>query len=101
MGRVATLYLRRNDMQPYYYAKAIEADGTIIDLTGASIKATMVNEEEIQLSWTDTTMDETGFTVERCIEGDPVPCLEVSAPPSTGIGSVTFTATHRQPDTDF
>ena len=35
------LTLKRNDLQPYLYLKAIESTGTVIDLTGATIRATM------------------------------------------------------------
>ena len=45
MGNVIAKYMRRNDMQPYYYAKVLDADGNAINLTGASIVATMVNED--------------------------------------------------------
>lgn len=35
------LTLKRNDLQPYLYAQAIESTGTAIDLTGATVMATM------------------------------------------------------------
>lgn len=38
-----TFYIKRNDLQPYFYVKAIESTGTAIDLTGATIRFSMVN----------------------------------------------------------
>ena len=35
------LYLKKNDLQPYYYAKAKQSDGTVINLSGATIYCTM------------------------------------------------------------
>lgn len=38
---IKKLPLIQHDLQPYYYAKAKQADGTVINLTGASILCTM------------------------------------------------------------
>ncbi len=38
---MSELILKRNDLQPYVYVRAIEATGTALDLTGATIRATM------------------------------------------------------------
>jgi len=35
------LYLKVNDLQPYYYAKAKNSDGTVISISGATIYCTM------------------------------------------------------------
>lgn len=35
------LYIKKNDLQPYYYVKAKHSDGTVIDLTDATIYCTM------------------------------------------------------------
>lgn len=42
-------YIKRNDLQPYYYARAQESTGAAIDLTGALIKFTMVNAESLSI----------------------------------------------------
>lgn len=42
--RVEALYLRRNDLQPYYYGKVLDANGAPVDITDAAIVANMVNE---------------------------------------------------------
>jgi len=36
-----TLYMKRYDLQPYYYAQVVDSDGDVIDLTGATIRCTM------------------------------------------------------------
>ena len=36
-----TLYIKRNDLQPYYLAQARDSDDAVIDLTGATIVFTM------------------------------------------------------------
>jgi len=38
---IPILYVKRNDLQPYYKVRAKDAAGTVIDLTGATIVATM------------------------------------------------------------
>ena len=35
------LYLKKNDLQPYYYAKVKDSDGAAISLVGATIYCTM------------------------------------------------------------
>ncbi len=35
------LYLKRNDLQPYYRVKVEDSDGNAVDLTGADIVCTM------------------------------------------------------------
>lgn len=40
---IKTLYLVKNDLQPYYYITAKDAFGNAIDLTGATIYCTMKN----------------------------------------------------------
>lgn len=35
------LYLKQYDRQPYYYVQAKTSDGTVIDITGATIYCTM------------------------------------------------------------
>lgn len=38
---IDTLFLKKNDLQPYYYAKAKDSDGNAIPLSGATIYCTM------------------------------------------------------------
>jgi len=38
---IKTLFLKKNDLQPYYYAQAKDSDGNAISLSGATIYCTM------------------------------------------------------------
>jgi len=40
-----TLYLKKNDLQPYYYVQVTDHDGNVIDLSGASIVCTMRHQD--------------------------------------------------------
>lgn len=71
---------------------------TVSPAAPVMISATRQNEEDILLSWADTTNDETGFTVERCIGGS---CREVHAPAQAGTGTVNFTDTRLTPYTTY
>ncbi|MBU0479546.1 MAG: DUF2341 domain-containing protein [Proteobacteria bacterium] len=64
----------------------------------SALSALRLNEEEIELSWTDSTIDETGFVVERCIGAS---CIEVTFPPSAGTGMVTAVDSRLIPDTTY
>jgi len=41
MSTIAPLYIRKDDLQPYYYAQIKDASGAVVDITGASIRCTM------------------------------------------------------------
>lgn len=45
MAAPAVLYLRANDLQPYYYAQIIDSSGDAVDLTGASAVFTMKEQD--------------------------------------------------------
>lgn len=40
---IETVYVKKNDLQPYYYAQVKDADGDIVDIDGATIYCTMKN----------------------------------------------------------
>src|SRR3990172_1642643 len=61
-----TLYMKRNDLQPYYYARAIESTGAAIDLTGATITFMMKNSDTGVIKINPTT---TGVTVTAASSG--------------------------------
>lgn len=57
---------------PYSAEKSVTVTGKI---TPAGFTATAVSESQINLSWTDTNADETGFEVQRCT-GAAAACVE-------------------------
>ncbi|MBU0728665.1 MAG: DUF2341 domain-containing protein [Proteobacteria bacterium] len=79
-----------------------DATNTINNPTGLS--ASYVNEEEIRLTWTDNSIDETGFKFQRCTgvgctfsASDPF--ILVPAHPGTGV--VTFNDIRRTPNESY
>jgi len=38
---IEPLYIKQNDLQPYYYAQVKDADGAVVAITGATIYCTM------------------------------------------------------------
>lgn len=38
---IAPFYIKQHDLQPYYYAQFLDADGEVVDLSGATIRCTM------------------------------------------------------------
>ncbi|ABQ24786.1 Fibronectin, type III domain protein [Geotalea uraniireducens Rf4] len=57
-----------------------------------------VSEAQINLSWTDTTTDETGFRVERCKDAS---CVQTELPSHAGTGAMTLTDTGLEPNTTY
>lgn len=40
---IKTLYIKKNDLQPYYYGQVKDASGAVVDITGATVRVTMKN----------------------------------------------------------
>lgn len=40
---IDAFYIKKNDLEPYYYAQVKDADGDVVDITGATIYCTMKN----------------------------------------------------------
>lgn len=70
------LTLKRNDLQPYLYVQTIESTGTAIDLTNATIRATMRNLDtgvlkiDRQTAGVTITAASTGFLQYQWQSGD-------------------------------
>lgn len=58
--------IKRNDLQPYYYGKALSVTGTAIDLTGATIRCTMYEADAGTLKINRQT---TGVTITSAASG--------------------------------
>lgn len=63
---ISTLYIKRNDLQPYYYARVADSTGTAIDLSGATVRFTMKDVDSGVLKISPTT---TGVTVTVAASG--------------------------------
>jgi len=40
---IDAFYIKKNDLEPYYYAQVKDADGNVVNITGATIYCTMAN----------------------------------------------------------
>ena len=41
MSKIPALYIKENDLQPYYYAQVKDADDAVVSIAGATIYCTM------------------------------------------------------------
>lgn len=55
------LYIKQNDLQPLYYAQVKDANGDVIDITGATIRVTLKDADDNSLKVNRGT---TGITLE-------------------------------------
>ena len=63
-----------------------------------NLAAAAISSSQINLSWTDTSSDETGFTIERCVgEG----CTSFSSIATVGAGVTTYSNTGLTPATTY
>ncbi len=63
---IEPLKLTVNDLQPYYYVQAKDAAGAVIDLTGATIVATMKN---VVTDVVKINRQSTGITISTAASG--------------------------------
>jgi len=79
-------YIKRNDLQPYYYVKAQKSTGASIDLTGATIKAIM---KEVNLG-TLKVNTSTGVTITAASIGEFHYQFPTSTTDTTGHYAIEF-----------
>ena len=41
MAVLKDFYIKKNDLQPYYYAQVKDAAGAVVDITGATVRVTL------------------------------------------------------------
>ena len=64
---IDTLFLTRNDLQPYYLVGVTNSTGAIVDLTGATVRVTMRLENSTALTIDRSTA---GLTVTGATSGE-------------------------------
>lgn len=57
---IDTLYIKKNDKQPYYYAQIKDASDAVVNITGATIYCTMKN---LNLGTTKINRQTTGINI--------------------------------------
>jgi len=63
---IDAFYIKKNDLQPYYYAQIKDADGDVVAITGATICCTMKNARTGALKINRQT---TGITISDATNG--------------------------------
>lgn len=64
---IEDLYIKRNDLQPKYYMQVKDGDGNVVDITGATIKTTMLSFADDSEKFKHT--DGTGIALEDAANG--------------------------------
>lgn len=90
MTKPAALYLRRHDLQPYYYAQAVSETGSAINLTGATIRATM---RQVDTTTAILNYTITGVTVTAATAGEFQLQWPTGSTATTGVFQLEFEIT--------
>ncbi|OHB27078.1 MAG: hypothetical protein A2X84_02140 [Desulfuromonadaceae bacterium GWC2_58_13] len=64
----------------------------------ANLSASRFSETQINLAWSDTTSDEAGFKIERCLGSG---CLDFAQIATVGAGVASYANTNLQPNSDY